>query len=164
MIADLFKLNEKIVLRVNEIRIANSVRPLSVSDFLLAAAYVQSLSIGYFGYFSHLNPYFPLFYSPLLRVKAFSSDYRKVGENIIKYPVNSSPVKNSLRYPFGDLADDIIVALAEEIVNSWMNSDSHKENVLNVEYDFTGVFSVFYQDSDHRVPVFIVTQIFGASY
>ena len=64
-------------------------------------------------YFSHDSPTYG---SPFDMMRAYGIDYRTAGENIAKG--QNSP---------------------EEVVNAWMNSQGHRENILSSDFTHIGI-------------------------
>ena len=63
-------------------------------------------------YFSHTSPTYG---SPFTMIKNFGISYRTAGENIAGNSSNSGAA------------------------NAWMNSEGHKQNILNNAYNYTGI-------------------------
>lgn len=78
-------------------------------------------------YFSHTSPTYG---SPFDMMRDFGITYRSAGENIAKG--QTSP---------------------EEVVQAWMNSQGHRENILNANFTHIGVG--YEQNGNHWTQMFI---------
>ena len=113
--ADIEKLSyeQQVLALVNQERAKQGLSALSWSDELTAVARAHSKDMAARGFFSHTNPDGQ---SPFDRMKAAGISYRTAGENIAA----------GQRTP-------------QEVVNSWMNSEGHRANILNASYTRLGV-------------------------
>ena len=98
---------------VNEIRVQNSLKPLTANWELSRVARYKSQDMRDRGYFSHTSPTYG---TPFQMIKAFGLSFRTAGENIAKG-----------------------YATPQAVVNGWMNSSSHRANILNASYTQIGV-------------------------
>ncbi|MDE2807218.1 MAG: CAP domain-containing protein [Gemmatimonadota bacterium] len=112
----------------------NLVRPIRWDSHLASVARAHSEDMAATGHFDHVNLKGQ---SPTDRglamgydcYKDYGSYYtRGIGENIYKYPYSSVPV-------FGDSSEE----MASKLVDGWMASPGHRENILNPAYDRIGV-------------------------
>ena len=102
---------------VNRERAANGLAPLKYSDKLSEAALVRAEEIQ--SVFSHTRPHGTRCFTAVTEA---GINYISAGENIA----------------YGQRTP-------EEVMNSWMNSKSHRENIMNE--DFTGIgIGVYQQD------------------
>lgn len=92
-------------------------------------------------FFSHTNPDFE---EPTDRAKKFGYNTRKlkdgkifegIGENIGKVPVGDVLYLGKV--------ENTTTSIAKNHVDNFMQSESHKENILNEDYDYIGVGVVF---------------------
>ena len=105
---------EKEVARlVNEIRAKNNLDPLTFDWQIARVARYKSQDMSDNGYFSHTSPTYG---SPFNMMKNFGISYRTAGENIAK----------------GYLS-------AASVVDAWMNSPGHRDNILNPSFTHIGV-------------------------
>ncbi len=105
---------EKEVIRlVNEQRASNGLKALNYDWELSRVARYKSQDMRDNRYFSHTSPTYG---SPFTMMKNFGISYRTAGENIAK----------GQRTP-------------SEVVNAWMNSQGHRENILNPSFTKIGV-------------------------
>ena len=98
---------------VNEERQSNGLEPLTISQELTAKARIKSQDMKEQGYFSHNSPTYG---SPFEMMKQLGISYRSAAENI------------AMGY-----------RTAEAVVNAWMNSPSHRENILSTRYTSMGI-------------------------
>ncbi|MBR2742035.1 MAG: hypothetical protein IKD89_00415 [Clostridia bacterium] len=103
----------EVVRLTNEIRASYGLPALSINEKLSAAARAKALDMAENGYFSHESPSYG---SPFDMMRAFGVTYRSAGENIA----------------YGYRAP-------EAVVTGWMNSASHRENILNPSFTEIGV-------------------------
>lgn len=110
--------------QVNEIRVENDLNELEHSDEIAGIARTHSQDMNEREYFSHTNPEGE---SPADRFgDLYPAECRAVGENLayIQTGVGS-----------GGSAEEI----AERIVEGWMNSEGHRENILRDGWDSQGI-------------------------
>lgn len=98
---------------VNEHREDNGLEPLTISSDLSVKARVKSTDMLENNYFSHISPTYG---SPFALMKSLGITYRTAGENI------------AMGYK-----------TAEAVVNAWMNSPSHRANILSSNYTSMGI-------------------------
>ena len=98
---------------VNAERRKAGVPALTLSDKLTNIAYTKAKDMADKNYFSHQSPTYG---SPFDMLKQFGVSYSYAGENI------AAGQKS-----------------AEEVMNSWMNSSGHRQNILNKNYTQLGV-------------------------
>ena len=98
----------EVVRLVNQRRAEHGLMPLTLDWQLSRVARYKSQDMKDLGYFSHTSPTYG---SPFQMMKSFGISYRTAGENIAKG-----------------------YASPEAVVNSWMNSQGHKDNILNETY------------------------------
>ena len=107
----------ELVQRVNELRTSHHLIPLRGSPELGRVARAHAEDMARLGYLSHVNP---AGLDPLGRVRAARVEgFRLLAENIAASNVEG---------------DRTAVAIAE-----WMQSESHRENLLNPAFNTTGV-------------------------
>lgn len=97
---------------INEQRVANGLQALAINNELQNVARIKAQDMVNGDYFSHTSPNYG---SPFDMLKKFSISYRTAGENIAGNGTNTGAV------------------------NAWMNSEGHKENILNNSYNYTGI-------------------------
>lgn len=97
---------------INEVRIANGLFPLSINDLLQATAQTKAKDMVDNNYFSHTSPTYG---SPFNMMQNAGILYKTAGENI----AGNTSIKDAF--------------------DSWMNSPSHKENILSNAYNYVGI-------------------------
>lgn len=103
---------EKILSLINNEREKNNLSKLEIDSELQNLARLKAEDLVKNNYFSHISPTFG---TPFEMLKSHNINYKIASENIAG---NSS---------------------LENAVSSWMNSESHKENILSNLYNYTGI-------------------------
>ncbi len=106
----------------NEVRRRSGLRPLAQEGTLSAIARAYSDDMLRRGFFSHTNPEGLTVRDRLSPY--FSGSIRTLGENI---------------WEGSNLSAANREALARYIMNSWMSSSGHRENILDADYTHLGV-------------------------
>ena len=104
---------QKVVDLTNQVRANNGLPALKVDPTLGKMAHEKARDMSANNYFSHTSPTYG---SPFDMMKQFGITYNYAGENIAMG--QQTP---------------------QEVVNSWMNSQGHRENILNPNYNYIGV-------------------------
>jgi uncharacterized protein YkwD len=104
---------EKVTLKVNEVRQGDGLPSLVVNQNLKNAAQAKAEDMATLGYFSHTGPEGQ---TPWQFMEGAGYDFSYAGEN---------------------LAVDFFDANA--VTEAWMQSDGHRENILNVDFTETGI-------------------------
>lgn len=105
--------DEQYVLKlINDYRIKNNVPKLTMGTKLINIAGIKADDMTKKNYFSHTSPTYG---SPFDMMKNYGLSYKVAGENIAGNP--------SL----------------EGAVNSWINSSTHRENLLSTSYNYVGI-------------------------
>lgn len=104
---------QKVVDLTNQQRVKNGLPALKVDLSLSKVAREKSSDMQKNNYFSHTSPSYG---SPFDMMKKFGITYKTAGENIAK----------GQRSP-------------EEVVNAWMNSAGHRQNILSSSFTHIGV-------------------------
>lgn len=97
---------------INAKRVANGLAILKIDDELQNVARIKAKDMVDNNYFSHNSP---IYGSPFDMIKNFGIRYKTAGENIAGNSSNSGAV------------------------NAWMNSEGHRDNILNSSFNYTGV-------------------------
>ncbi len=103
----------QVVALVNQERAAQGLSALKINTKLSQVAELKAEDLRDLGYFSHTSPTYG---SPFDMMKQFGISYTSAGENIAK----------------GQKTPD-------SVMNGWMNSQGHRENILNANYTEIGV-------------------------
>ena len=97
---------------INKARSKANVTPLQVNDLLASTAQAKANDMVENNYFSHESPSYG---SPFEMMQNAGITYKTAGENI----AGNSSVENA--------------------VNSWLASDTHKQNILSNAYNYVGI-------------------------
>lgn len=123
----------QIISLANAAREDHGVEKLRMDDRLMEAAYAKANDILAKGYFSHTSPSGD---TTRTWVMKFGYAYTEAGEN---------------------LAMDFIVA--SEVINRWLGSSTHRQNLLSAKYSDTGVAVL--EGTMNGQSTIIVVQFFG---
>ena len=97
---------------INTQRANNGLTALKVDEEVQRVARIKAEDMVANNYFSHTSPTYG---SPFDMLKSFKISYKTAGENIAANSSNSGAV------------------------NAWMNSSGHKANILNSNFNYTGI-------------------------
>lgn len=97
---------------INKQRTNNGLDALKNDSEIQRVARIKAQDMVYNNYFSHASPTYG---SPFDMLKSFKISYKTAGENIAGNSSNSSAV------------------------TAWMNSSGHKANILNSNFNYTGI-------------------------
>ena len=97
---------------VNKVRREAGLVELKVDTQMVNVARLKSQDMEDNNYFSHTSPTYG---TPFEMLKSFGVSYKTAGENIAGH------------------------STAENAFNAWMNSSGHKANILNSNYNYTGI-------------------------
>lgn len=97
---------------INQQRTNNGLQALKVDEEVQRVARIKAQDMVDNNYFSHTSPTYG---SPFDMLNSFKVSYRTAGENIAGNSTNSAAV------------------------TAWMNSSGHKANILNGNYNYTGI-------------------------
>ena len=111
--SSLSQMESEVIRLVNIERAKNGLSPFTASNQLSNIARLKSQDMADNNYFSHQSPRYG---SPFDMLKSHGVNYKTAGENIAK-GYNS----------------------AESVVRGWMNSQGHRENILNGSFNTLGV-------------------------
>jgi len=106
-------LERQVVTLVNQKRAAAGLKALTLNGALSNGARMKSQDMQKSHYFNHTSPNYG---SPFDMMRSLGISYRSAGENI------------AMGY-----------SSAEAVVNAWMNSPSHRANIMNASYTQIGV-------------------------
>ncbi|HLS09710.1 CAP domain-containing protein [Lentibacillus sp.] len=118
---------QQVVELTNQERQAQGLEPLKVDTELSKVAREKSRDMAANNYFSHDSPTYG---SPFDMMKQYGISYRTAGENIAK----------GQRTP-------------QQVVDGWMNSEGHRENIMNPNFTHIGVGYV--EQGNHWTQQFI---------
>lgn len=103
---------EEVFNLINEQRTKNGLSVLKIDSEVQRVTRIKAQDMVDNNYFSHSSPTYG---SPFDMLKSFKISYKTAGENIAGNSSNSAAV------------------------NAWMNSSGHKANILNNNYNYTGI-------------------------
>lgn len=103
---------EEFLKSINEIRVKNNLPELIIDDAVQNVARLKAQDIIENNYFSHTSPKYG---TPFEMLSSSSINYKTASENI----AGNSTISGA--------------------ISSWMNSDSHKSNILSNDFNYTGV-------------------------
>ncbi|MGR9047335.1 CAP domain-containing protein [Halobacillus faecis] len=118
---------KQVVELTNQEREKQGLAPLKLDTELSTVAKDKSLDMQQNNYFSHNSPNYG---SPFDMMKSYGIDYRTAGENIAMG--QTTP---------------------EEVVQGWMNSQGHRENIMNPDFTHIGVGHA--EDGNYWTQMFI---------
>ena len=105
--------DEKEVLNlINSKRVANGLQKLQIDDELQNVSRIKAQDMVDNNYFSHTSP---IYGGPFDMLKKFGISYKAAAENIAGNSKNTGAV------------------------DAWMNSSSHRANILNGNFNYTGI-------------------------
>lgn len=116
----------EVIRLVNEIRQKNNLQPLRQNEDLMRLSKKNSEAMSAGGYFSHTSPTEGSFEQ---RMDKTGLPFRRAGENIARGQTS-----------------------ARQVVDGWMNSKGHRENILNPEFTDIGVG---YASGDYWTQIFM---------
>lgn len=123
------EVENQIVALCNEERAKASLKPLQISEELKKIARYKSNEMLQHQYFSHSSPITS--FMPWDLAKNFGYKFTAFGENLWMSRMSSEDPKWTDQFK--------AVVTAKEIVADWMNSSSHKDNILNKSFSKIGV-------------------------
>ena len=126
----------ELITMANQDRIANGLEPLSLNPQLVEAAQKKALDMLNQNYFAHTSP---IGINPWYWLEKVGYKYSAAGENLAKDFVES-----------------------EYVHDAWMDSSSHKANILNSKYQDIGV-AVVEGDMNGKKTI-VVVEFFGKGY
>lgn len=106
-------IEQQVVDLVNKHRAENGLNPLKINSSVSRVAQAKSEDMRDKNYFDHTSPTYG---SPFEMLKSFGVSYKTAGENIAKGQKT-----------------------AEAVVNAWMNSEGHRKNILNANFEKIGI-------------------------
>lgn len=111
--ADVSQFEQEVVDLTNQEREKQGLAPLELDPELSKVAREKSKDMQSNNYFDHNSPNYG---SPFDMMQSFGIDYNTAGENIAQG--QQTP---------------------EEVVNAWMNSQGHRENIMNSDFTHIGI-------------------------
>jgi uncharacterized protein YkwD len=166
-------LGAAILRETNERRAKNALPPLKHEPKASEAAKIQSEIMRARGSISHENPDNARYRTLELRVKSVGLEYRLIAENVATafglqyqsgarfYPMRENG-RTVFRYKPGGPAipPHSYTTFAKALVDAWMNSKGHRENILRKEAQYLGVYCAPANNKEGEMPMFYCTQVF----
>ena len=103
---------EEFINKINELRVKNNLPELKIDDNVQNVARLKAQDLAENNYFSHTSAKYG---TPFEMLSTSGVNYKTASENI----AGNSTIEGA--------------------INSWMNSDSHKNNILSTDFNYTGV-------------------------
>lgn len=157
----------------NQQRILNDVPPLNYSKALETAASGHANDMTKFNFFSHTSVV-PGKKDLTDRVDQVEFAYWGIGENIAQSygldlipetPVYTPEDNNgyfSYEYEGQAIQAHTYLSFAKAVVQQWMDSEGHRENILDPSYQFLGIgCSHYLNESFYDMDMFHAVQVFG---
>ncbi len=126
--------SDQVIILINKERVKNNLKPLMVEKLLTNAANNKNRDMIKNNYFSHISPVDGKKWSDFIKEAKY--EYVEAGENLA----------NGFQK-------------ADEMVNAWMNSPTHRANILGEGYTETGV--AVQKGKINGADTIFVTQVFG---
>lgn len=124
----------QIIVAVNQERIKNNLSPLIINNQLMTAARGKAKDMADKSYFSHVSPIDGKKWSGFIKESGYA--YQEAGENLANGYDN-----------------------VESMVSAWMNSPTHRDNILNSNFVETGLAIEY--GTLNEFPTIFVAQTFG---
>ncbi len=121
-------LAESILEKINQQREANSLKPLVFSSNVLAVANSKAKEMADNDYFDHVSP----------KTGDIDKQFEVFGNIVLGE--NAAHIGENLLYCYGYNKDDLS---ADMLVQGWMDSQGHRENILNADFTHTAI-SAYY--------------------
>jgi uncharacterized protein YkwD len=170
-------LNAAIFHATNQARESHGLKPFLYSEALYKVAKQHSEAMILENFYSHINSKNPSLKNPLNRIQIQTKEFMEMAENIAQYDILSgfqkycpekSKVFNS-EYDYFKCQTNTIMPMftywdyAELVVNAWMNSTGHRENILNPRLKYIGCAAYLSEKpyQSQRCPFARLTQNFG---
>ena len=162
-------LNAAVFYVANEVREQKNKKTLLFDTHLKTAAERHSEAMNREEFIGHKNPNDKQLRTPMLRIENAGGNFRATAENIAR--VNLYILGSSMEYFINEkglkvdrkgkaLELHTYASLAHMVVDGWMHSKGHRENLMG-DYAFLGcgVSEVLY--SNQKMPEILITQNFG---
>ena len=157
---------------VNRIRRMKALPSLNTAPWLTQAAQEYALYLSKSSYFDHVHPSDPTRETPLKRAVAAGSPYMSTAENLAKiaalksnynqktfFIITTTPPRFSTSRGGPALELHTYQSASEQLVEGWMNSTSHRENIFSHEWTTTGC-GVSIKLQNNGIPMLIGIQMF----
>jgi uncharacterized protein YkwD len=152
--------------RINQERIKYGLPPLKWNEELSKVARAHSIEMAENNYFAHEG----LDCKEVdYRVSRKGIFYTIVGENLLQISLINSYWYDPETLKITKREYKTLDELVEEGVKSWMNSSGHRENILNKDFDETGIgiaiqnVPKIYMEEKMRVPILLIVNLINGS-
>lgn len=125
--------SDPVLLSVNQVRISQNLNPLKINPELEIAALAKARDIINQDYFDHQSP---SGLTPWTLIETAGYNYQKAGENLA-----------------------IDFNTTNEAFRAWMESASHRQNILNPNFKETGIAYLVGEFNDRQT--LVIVQLFG---
>lgn len=163
----------------NQYRVSKKLNALSFQPALGSAAIHQTTEMANRRFYAHNNPYDRSMKTVVDRAKKFGYDSPTVGENIaleflLEYKGDSNywyeSTDEGYKFYYGDsknkkgyVGEHTYLSLGKSIVAAWINSPSHRANMLFKHYTHMGA-GVYLEPASKgqvKIPRIYAAQVFG---
>ncbi len=145
-------LNEGLFRAANEMRVQYGLEPFRKNSLLQKVAESHAQEMIDKNFYNHRNPYVPALYSVVDRVNFYSANHNSfsyIAENIAHYDIFDEQTycvkkqQNGKYYFFNCRSRQRMPimtykGLARSVLKGWMESEGHRENLLNPNYIYLG--------------------------
>jgi uncharacterized protein YkwD len=162
-----------ILRETNERRRQARLLPVKHEPKATEAAKIQSEIMRARGSISHDNPNNAGYRTLDLRVKSVGLNYRLIAENVATafglqyrsgtkfYPERKNGRTTFRNKPGGPpIPPHTYATFAKNLVDAWMNSKGHRENILRKDAEYLGAYCAPANAKDGEMPIFYCTQVF----
>lgn len=163
----------------NQYRLSKRLNPLKYQPALGSAASYHGQQMGDRRFYDHVNPYDRSMRTALDRSKRFGYTGGSIGENLaLEFLINYKAQQKywyevtgtGIKYYYGDsghnrgyVPEHTYLSLGKSIVNAWINSPAHRENLLYRDFKYLGV-GVYLEpetQGNKNIPRIYAAQVFG---
>lgn len=127
-------LRQSVLIQINTIRSEHKLSLLNENELLQNAAQSKAEDMIRHGYFAHIRPEDNFKWSDFIDIQQYN--YHYAGENLAKGYTNT-----------------------DSMIQAWMNSPSHRENILSSDFEETGIGFSF--QPDENGDILYVVQMFA---
>lgn len=166
------KLQHRLCDEVNRVRRRHALPSLHTSPWLTQAAQEYALHLSKSSYFDHIHLSDTTRETPLKRAMAAGSPYVSTAENLAKiaalkgsydqrtfFIITTTPPRFSAEKGGPALDMHSYQSASEQLVEGWINSTSHRENIFSHEWTTTGCGASI-KLQNNGIPMLIGIQMF----
>ncbi len=163
----------------NQYRVSKRLKPVEFQPNLGNAAMYHTKEMGDKRFYDHVNRKDRTMRTAMDRAQKFGYSGGAIGENlalefVLNYKAESSywheRSANTIKYYYGDsghnkgyVPQHTYLSLGKSIVQAWINSPGHRENLLHKEFKYLGV-GVYLEpetQGNTNIPRIFAAQVFG---